>query len=81
MRLSSLALLALGPALALASNVIDLDTKNFDSFVGGAKGALVEFYAPWSARLALRPSQSPATGRCRCPALEDPTLTRLFYFA
>lgn len=49
MRLSSLALLAFGPVLALASNVVDLDSKNFGSFVGGAKGALVEFYAPWSA--------------------------------
>lgn len=40
--------LLLLPALALASNVIDLDDKNFENHVGGAKGALVEFFAPWS---------------------------------
>ncbi|KAK8864226.1 protein disulfide-isomerase domain [Kwoniella newhampshirensis] len=30
-----------------ASNVIDLDTTNFDQYVGGDRPALVEFYAPW----------------------------------
>ncbi|WVQ99238.1 protein disulfide-isomerase domain [Kwoniella sp. CBS 9459] len=30
-----------------ASNVIDLDTDNFEKFVGGDRPALVEFYAPW----------------------------------
>ncbi|WVQ67880.1 protein disulfide-isomerase domain [Kwoniella botswanensis] len=34
-------------ALASASNVIDLDTKNFEEYVGGDRPALVEFYAPW----------------------------------
>ncbi|KAL7417110.1 disulfide-isomerase precursor [Mrakia frigida] len=30
-----------------ASNVIDLDDGNFSKIVGGAKGSLVEFFAPW----------------------------------
>ncbi|ORY32576.1 disulfide-isomerase precursor [Naematelia encephala] len=34
-------------ALASASNVIDLDTKNFEQYVGGDRPALVEFFAPW----------------------------------
>ncbi|WRT66188.1 protein disulfide-isomerase domain [Kwoniella shivajii] len=34
-------------ALVGASNVVDLDTKNFEQFVGGDRPALVEFYAPW----------------------------------
>ncbi|KZT69146.1 disulfide isomerase [Daedalea quercina L-15889] len=32
---------------ALASNVIELDPDNFDTFVGKGKPALVEFFAPW----------------------------------
>ena len=28
--------------LVAASNVIDLDTSNFETYVGGSKGALVE---------------------------------------
>ena len=31
-------------SLVAASNVIDLDTSNFDKYVGGSKGALVELY-------------------------------------
>jgi protein disulfide-isomerase A6 len=31
-------------SLVAASNVIDLDTSNFEKFVGGSKGALVELY-------------------------------------
>ncbi|WWC70388.1 protein disulfide-isomerase domain [Kwoniella pini CBS 10737] len=34
-------------AFVSASNVVDLDTKNFEQFVGGDRPALVEFYAPW----------------------------------
>ncbi|WWD17476.1 protein disulfide-isomerase domain [Kwoniella shandongensis] len=34
-------------SLVSASNVIDLDTTNFDQYVGGDRPALVEFYAPW----------------------------------
>lgn len=34
-------------ALVQASNVIDLDPSNFDQYVGGKRGALVEFFAPW----------------------------------
>ncbi|KAH7907705.1 protein disulfide isomerase [Hygrophoropsis aurantiaca] len=34
-------------ALAAASNVLDLDTANFDSVVGKGKPGLVEFFAPW----------------------------------
>jgi protein disulfide-isomerase A6 len=44
MRLSlsiSAALLGL-VGLVAASNVIDLDTDNFEQYVGGSKGALVE---------------------------------------
>lgn len=42
------ALLALGPVLAAASNVIDLTPKNFDEVVlKGGKPAMVEFFAPW----------------------------------
>jgi hypothetical protein len=37
------ALLGLASFVA-ASNVIDLDTANFDKYVGGAKGALVELW-------------------------------------
>lgn len=59
MRFSSLALLALAPALALASNVVDLTTDNFSEYVGQAKGALVEFYAPWSVLC------SPRSHRCK----------------
>jgi protein disulfide-isomerase A6 len=47
MRITSLFFL---PALALvaaASNVVDLDSSNFDSFIGQGKPALVEFFAPW----------------------------------
>lgn len=29
-------------SFASASNVVDLDTTNFEKFVGGSKGALVE---------------------------------------
>ncbi|KAL1405437.1 hypothetical protein Q8F55_009068 [Vanrija albida] len=48
MRLFSLSAALLGLAgLAAASNVVDLDSKNFDSIIGKDKGALVEFYAPW----------------------------------
>ena len=32
---------------AVHSLVAMLTEENFDSLVGGAKGALVEFYAPW----------------------------------
>ncbi|KAN0139038.1 thioredoxin protein disulfide isomerase [Lactarius tabidus] len=32
---------------AYASNVVDLDPSNFDSFIGQGKPALVEFFAPW----------------------------------
>ncbi|ODO08204.1 protein disulfide-isomerase domain [Cryptococcus amylolentus CBS 6273] len=49
MRLSlslSAALLGL-VSFVSASNVVDLDPTNFDQHVGGDKGALVEFYAPW----------------------------------
>lgn len=44
MRLSiSLSAALLGLAgLVSASNVIDLDPKNFEQYVGGTKGALVE---------------------------------------
>jgi hypothetical protein len=31
-------------SLVAASNVIDLDTSNFEKYVGGSKGALVELY-------------------------------------
>jgi len=42
------AAIALLPALAAASNVIDLTPKNFDSVVlKSGKPALVEFFAPW----------------------------------
>lgn len=42
------AAIALLPALVAASNVIDLDPKNFDSIVtNSGKPALVEFFAPW----------------------------------
>jgi protein disulfide-isomerase A6 len=34
-------------AVAQASNVVSLTSSNFDSFVGGPKGAFVKFYAPW----------------------------------
>lgn len=34
-------------AVAAASNVIDLDSSNFDTYIGQGKPALVEFYAPW----------------------------------
>lgn len=34
-------------AAVSASNVVDLDMKNFDSFVNGDKHVFVEFYAPW----------------------------------
>jgi protein disulfide-isomerase A6 len=47
MKFSTLAFGLIFPALALASNVIDLDDSNFSTYVGGSKGALVEFYAPW----------------------------------
>ncbi|WVQ82191.1 protein disulfide-isomerase domain [Cryptococcus sp. DSM 104549] len=49
MRLSlsiATSLLALASS-ALASNVVDLDPTNFAKFVGGERGALVEFFAPW----------------------------------
>ncbi|WVO22327.1 protein disulfide-isomerase domain [Cryptococcus decagattii] len=49
MRLSisiSAALLAFA-SLVSASNVVDLDTTNFDQIIGQDKGALVEFFAPW----------------------------------
>jgi len=32
---------------ALASNVLELDTSNFDSVIGQGKPGLVEFFAPW----------------------------------
>ncbi|CAE6454396.1 unnamed protein product [Rhizoctonia solani] len=32
---------------ALASNVIEVTSKNFNSIIGQGKPALVEFYAPW----------------------------------
>ncbi|KAI0303760.1 thioredoxin-like protein [Multifurca ochricompacta] len=32
---------------AYASNVIDLDSSNFDSVIGNGKPGLVEFFAPW----------------------------------
>ncbi|KAF8910667.1 protein disulfide isomerase [Gymnopilus junonius] len=32
---------------ASASNVLELDTSNFDSVIGKGKPALVEFFAPW----------------------------------
>jgi protein disulfide-isomerase A6 len=42
------AAIALLPALTAASNVIDLDSKNFDTVIGkSGKPALVEFFAPW----------------------------------
>ncbi|CED84223.1 Thioredoxin/protein disulfide isomerase [Phaffia rhodozyma] len=44
MRLLSLLLF---PAVVLASNVLVLNDDNFDQHIGQAKGALVEFYAPW----------------------------------
>ncbi|KZO90686.1 disulfide isomerase [Calocera viscosa TUFC12733] len=34
-------------ASVLASNVLELDSANFDDNVGGSAGALVEFFAPW----------------------------------
>ncbi|WVO16400.1 protein disulfide-isomerase domain [Cryptococcus depauperatus] len=34
-------------SLVSASNVVDLDPANFDQYVGGDRGALVEFFAPW----------------------------------
>ncbi|ORX36848.1 disulfide-isomerase precursor [Kockovaella imperatae] len=34
-------------SLALASKVVDLDSKNFENIIGGSKPALVEFFAPW----------------------------------
>jgi len=40
----------LAPLFALAvqaSNVLDLDSSNFDELVGKGKPALVEFFAPW----------------------------------
>jgi protein disulfide-isomerase A6 len=42
------AAIALLPAIASASAVVDLDSKNFDSVVlKSGKPALVEFFAPW----------------------------------
>jgi len=39
--------LALLLSLALCSNVIDLDEKNFDSFISSHNYVFVKFYAPW----------------------------------
>ncbi|KAG9119775.1 hypothetical protein FRC07_005038 [Ceratobasidium sp. 392] len=39
------AILAAAPCLA--SNVVEVNSKNFDSIIGQGKPALVEFYAPW----------------------------------
>eukprot|EP01113_Clastostelium_recurvatum_P029134 TRINITY_DN3516_c0_g1_i1.p1 TRINITY_DN3516_c0_g1~~TRINITY_DN3516_c0_g1_i1.p1 ORF type:complete len:373 (-),score=133.28 TRINITY_DN3516_c0_g1_i1:82-1167(-) len=47
---STLLLLALSAIVACVvaeGNVVDLTPENFDSFVGGDKGAFVEFFAPW----------------------------------
>ncbi|KAJ8585743.1 protein disulfide isomerase [Rhizopogon salebrosus TDB-379] len=47
MRLSLSFLLAGLLAGVSASNVLDLDTSNFDSAIGNGKPGLVEFFAPW----------------------------------
>ncbi|OJA12426.1 hypothetical protein AZE42_03387 [Rhizopogon vesiculosus] len=47
MRLSLSFLLAGLLAGVSASNVLDLDTTNFDSAIGKGKPGLVEFFAPW----------------------------------
>jgi len=39
--------LAIITGVVTASNVVDLDDKNFDSIIGKDRPALVEFYAPW----------------------------------
>ncbi|CAG9460508.1 unnamed protein product [Pedinophyceae sp. YPF-701] len=51
---AALVSVALVPNVALATDteesmpgVVDLDSSNFDTVVTGAKGAFVEFYAPW----------------------------------
>jgi len=45
--MSRLSILLFSLALAAASDVLHLDTSNFDQNVGGSKPAFVEFYAPW----------------------------------
>ncbi|KAG9081540.1 hypothetical protein FS749_007594, partial [Ceratobasidium sp. UAMH 11750] len=47
MRAVSWILAAVLAAPAFASNVLEVNSKNFDSIVGQGKPALVEFYAPW----------------------------------
>jgi len=53
MRLTSLLipLISLVSAASAASKVIDLDSTNFDTYVGNGKPALVEFFAPWVSRV------------------------------
>lgn len=55
--LAFVALLCLGRALALpysgSSPVVSLDSSNLKSKIKAAGGALVEFYAPWYAQIAL----------------------------
>ncbi|KAF8596810.1 protein disulfide isomerase [Ceratobasidium sp. AG-I] len=47
MRAVSWILAAVLAAPALASNVLEVNSKNFESLIGQGKPALVEFYAPW----------------------------------
>jgi hypothetical protein len=39
-------------ATGTSSKVIDLDSTNFDTYVGKSKPALVEFFAPWVSGVA-----------------------------
>ncbi|KAG8700299.1 hypothetical protein FRC08_004781 [Ceratobasidium sp. 394] len=47
MRAVSWILAAVLATPAFASNVLEVNSKNFDSIIGQGKPALVEFYAPW----------------------------------
>jgi len=63
--------LALGLAVALASDVLILDPTNFDSEVGGDRPALVEFFAPWCGHCkSLAPEYETLAGSWKSQAVK-----------